>query len=87
MGSVSPKIGWKHCCINVAESAQVKLGAKLRSYMMLALITEAIRRGSAPYCGILDRRIPGEVDRENDSSLIRSLIDEMKDPQPQRTYE
>ena len=27
-GSVSPKIGRKHCCINVAESAKVKLEAK-----------------------------------------------------------
>jgi hypothetical protein len=34
-GSVSPKIGRKHCCINVAEVAQVKLGAKLRSYTSL----------------------------------------------------
>ena len=45
---------------NVAERAQAKLGAKLRSHMMLALITEVIRRGSAQYCGILDRRIPLE---------------------------
>jgi hypothetical protein len=53
-GSVSP-----------AESAQVKLGAKLRSYMLLALITEAIRRGNAPYCGMYPRQAhpTGEVDR------------------------
>jgi hypothetical protein len=81
-GSVSPKIGRKHCCINVAESAQVKLGAKLRSYMVLALITEAIRRGSAPYCGIPDWRNPLRLKKltdyqGNDSSLIRSLFDEM----------
>jgi hypothetical protein len=53
-GSVSPKIGRKHCCISVAESAQVELGANLRSYMMVALITEEFRRGSALYCGTLD---------------------------------
>lgn len=35
-------------------------GAKLRRYMKLALITEAIRRGSARCCVILDRRIPLE---------------------------
>lgn len=64
-GSVSPKIGRKHCCVSVAESAQVKLGAKLRSHMLLALITEAIRRGNAPYCGMYPRQAhpTGEVDR------------------------
>ena len=42
---------------------------------MLTLITEVIRRGSAQYCGILDRRILLEklTDyQENDSSLIRN---------------
>ena len=75
-GSASPKIGRKHCCIKVAESAQVKLGAKLKSDMMLALITEAIRRGGAQYCGILDRRM--SPTREADIlSAIRGLFDEM----------
>ena len=34
-----------------------KTRSQKRSYMMLALITKAIRRGSAPYCDIQDRLI------------------------------